>query len=95
MKKICHSKYEQETSEQEYQFLKQQIDYYNSPRQSFEHSPLAQTITTMTGTIENVEIQQQFFNQYKDIALQARNDLFQVYTTLGEEEKEDYKKKFE
>ena len=95
MKKICQSKYEQKTSEQECQFLKQQIDYYNSPRhQSFEDTLIAQTITTMTGKFENVEIRQQFFNQYKDIALQARNDLSQLYTTLGEEEKEDYKKKF-
>lgn len=96
MKKICQSKYEQETSEQECQFLKQQIDYYNSPsHQSLEHAMLAQAITTMTGTIENVEIRQQFFNQYKDIALQARSDLLQIYTTVCEEEKEDYKKKFE
>ncbi|CAF4616110.1 unnamed protein product, partial [Rotaria magnacalcarata] len=49
MKQICQSKYEQETSEQEYEFLKQQIAYYSLPSQSLAcsnifHSPLFNSI---------------------------------------------------
>ena len=40
MIQICESKYEQETSEQEYEFLKQQIAFYNLPSQSFECSKI-------------------------------------------------------
>ncbi|CAF2107397.1 unnamed protein product, partial [Rotaria magnacalcarata] len=43
MKQICQSKYEQETSEREYEFLKQQITYYNLPSQSFESSTITPT----------------------------------------------------
>ncbi|CAF1403885.1 unnamed protein product, partial [Rotaria magnacalcarata] len=38
---ICQSKYEQETSEQEYEFLKQKIAYYNLPSQSFDSSTIS------------------------------------------------------
>ncbi|CAF1516459.1 unnamed protein product [Adineta steineri] len=93
MKKICQNKYEQETTEQEYNFLKQQIDYYNSPNQSFQHLPLAQAAGI--GTIENAEIRQQLLNQYKEVALNVRNNLFPLYLTTAEDQKEEFQKKFE
>ncbi len=97
MKEICHSKYEQETSEQEYHFLKYQMNYHiNSPNQSFECSPLAQSTTTLLlDSIPNVNIRQQLFQQYKGIAEQARNDLFQVYMKSAEEQRQEYAKKYE
>ena len=53
MKQICQSIYEQEITEQEYHFLKQQIAYYNLPSQSFQsssisHSPLIDSIENPT-----------------------------------------------
>ncbi|CAF4131232.1 unnamed protein product, partial [Adineta steineri] len=91
MKKICQSKYEQETAEQEYNFLKQQIDYYNSPSQSFQHLPLAQAAGIET--IQNAEIRQQLLNQYKEVTLQVRDNLFPLYLTTAADQKEEFKKK--
>ena len=53
MIQICQSKYEQETSDQEYGFLKQKIAYYNLPSQSFEcstisHDPCINSIQNVT-----------------------------------------------
>ncbi|CAF1437271.1 unnamed protein product [Adineta steineri] len=93
MNKICQSKYEQGTTGQEYNFLKQQIDYYNSPSQAFQHLPIAQT--TGIGTIENAEIREDFFNQYTEVALKVRNNLFPLYLTTAADQKDEFKKKYE
>ncbi|CAF1164445.1 unnamed protein product [Adineta ricciae] len=93
MKSLCESKYEQETVEQEHNLLKQKIDYYNSPSQSFEHSSIAQS--KLIESIQNAEIRQHLYNQYRDTALQARASLFQLYLTTAEDEKQEFQKKYE
>ncbi len=96
MKEICHSKYEQETSEQEYHFLKYQMNYYNnSTNQSFECSPLAQSTKLLLDSIQNVDIRQELFQQFKETAEQSRNNLFQVYMKSAEEQRQEYAKKYE
>jgi hypothetical protein len=66
MKKLCQSKYEQETTKQEYNILKHQIPYYNSPSQSFERSPISHC--SLLDSIQKPDIPQQLFQQYKEVA---------------------------
>ena len=56
MIQICESKYEQETSEQEYEFLKQQITCYNLPSQSFECSTISHHL--FIDSIQNLTVQE-------------------------------------
>lgn len=93
MNNICQSKYEQESTEQEYHFLKKQIDYYQLPSQSFECSPIAQS--TLIDSIEDLNIRKQLFQQYREVAVQFRATLFQSYLKLAKEEREEYRKKYD
>ncbi|CAF1289505.1 unnamed protein product [Rotaria sordida] len=93
MKQVCQSNYEKETSEQEYHFLKQQIAYYNLPNQSFECSPIAHC--PLINSIQNATIRQELFKQYKEVAEQLRAALFDVYLQSAEDQREEYKKKYE
>ena len=93
MKQICQSKYEQETAEQEYQLLNQQITNHYLPSQSFENSPIAQSLNI--DSISNVNLRQQLFNQYKEIAEQSRAKLSHVYMKSAQAQREEYKKKHE
>ncbi|CAM4828906.1 unnamed protein product [Rotaria magnacalcarata] len=93
MKQICQSKYEQETSEQEYEFLKEQIAYYNLPSQSFEsltipHHPFIDSI-------QNLTIREALMKQFKEVAIQSRIALFNIYLKSAEDQREEYQKKHE
>ncbi|CAF3523037.1 unnamed protein product [Rotaria socialis] len=69
MIQICQSQYEQETSEQEYELLKQKIAYYNLPKA--------------------------LKKQFKEVAIQSRITLFNMYLKSAEDQREAYKKKHE
>jgi hypothetical protein len=94
MNEVCQSQYEQETTEQELNFLKKQIAYYNLPGQSFQccssiaHSPFIDSI-------ENSIVRQELFKQFKEIAEQSRAALFNVYLKSAEDQRKEYKKKYE
>ncbi|CAF1020403.1 unnamed protein product, partial [Rotaria magnacalcarata] len=93
MKQICQSKYEQETSEQEYEFLKQQIAHYSLPSQSLAcsnifHSPLF-------NSIQNIPLREELIQKCKDAAEQGRNNLFNIYLKSAEDQRQEYKKKHE
>ncbi|CAF4647945.1 unnamed protein product, partial [Rotaria sp. Silwood2] len=93
MIQICQSQYEQETSEQEYELLKQKIAYYNLPSQSFEcstisHHPLIDSIQSLT-------VQEALKKQFKEVAIQSRSTLFNMYLKSVEDQREEYKKKHE
>ena len=85
MKQICQSKYEQETTEQEYYLLQEQINYFNLPNQSFEHSPLAQS--TLLDSVANPNIRQQLFQQYRENAVQSRANVFHLYLKSTEDQR--------
>ena len=89
MEQICQSKYEQELAEQEYQLLKRQIAYYNLPSQSFESSSLS------VDSIDNAIVRQVLLKQFKEIAEQSRTTLFNFYLKTAEDQREQYKKKYE
>ncbi|CAF1518041.1 unnamed protein product, partial [Rotaria magnacalcarata] len=93
MIQICQSKYEQETSEHEYEFLKQQIAYYNLPSQSFECSTISHHPSI--DSIQNVTIREALMKQFKEVAIQSRNKLFNLYLESAEDQREEYKKKHE
>ncbi|CAF4103748.1 unnamed protein product [Rotaria sordida] len=76
-KQLCHSKYEQEITQQEYKFLQIQIHYINSSCQSFENVPIAES--TLINSIENPQIREKLFDSYKAVAIQARAELFAIF----------------
>ena len=93
MDQISQSKYTQELTEQEYHLLKQQITYYNLPNQSFECSPIASC--PLIDSVQKSAIQQELYKEYKEVAEQSRNDLFNVYLSSAEEQREEYRKNYE
>lgn len=93
MIQICESKYEQETSEQEYEFLKQQIAFYNLPSQSFECSKICHHLSI--DSIQNLTIREALMKQFKEVAIQSRNSLFNIYLESAEDQRDEYKKKHE
>lgn len=93
MKELCESKYKQETTEQAYILLQQHIADHNSTSQSFESSPIAQS--TLIDSIQNVEIRRQLVNQYREVALQARANLFRRSAKSAQDEREEYQKNYE
>ncbi|CAF1370347.1 unnamed protein product [Rotaria sordida] len=92
MKQLCHDKYEEETAQQVFDFLRKQMDYYNSPSQGFKYSHIAES--TLINSIENPTIRKQIFDQYKEIAEQARGQLFALYLKTAEEQKDEFKRKY-
>ncbi|CAF3458540.1 unnamed protein product [Rotaria socialis] len=93
MTQICRNQYEQETSEQEYELLKQKIAYYNLPSQSFECSTISHH--PCIDSIQNLTIREALMKQFKDVAIQSRITLFNMYLKSAEDQREEYKKKHE
>ncbi|CAF1257389.1 unnamed protein product [Rotaria magnacalcarata] len=93
MIQICESKYEQETSEQEYEFLKQQIAYYNLPSQSFECSAIS--YHPFIDSIQNLTVREALKKQFKEVAIQSRITLFNIYLKSAEDQRQEYQKKHE
>ncbi|CAF4945452.1 unnamed protein product [Rotaria socialis] len=93
MIQICQSKYEKETSEQEYELLKQQIAYYNLPSRSFECSPISHH--PFIDYIQNLSVREALMKQFKEVAIQSRNALFNLYLESAEDQREEYIKKHE
>ena len=93
MNQVCQSKYEHELTEQEYHSLKQKIIYYNLPNQSFECSPIANC--PLIDSIEHSAIRQELFKQYEGVAEQSRIALFNVYLRSAEDQRKEYRKKYE
>lgn len=94
MTEICQSKYEQDTSEQECHFLKQQITHYNLPSQSFESSPVSHSCL-MLDSIQNLTVREKLLKQFEEVAVQSRINLFDIYLQSAEDQREEYKKKHE
>jgi hypothetical protein len=93
MNRICQSKYEQETTEQEHEFLKKQVAYYHLPNQSYDASSLSHS--PLIDSIENPSVRRALQQQFKQIAEQSRATLFNLYLKTAEDQREEYKKKYE
>ncbi|CAF3661117.1 unnamed protein product [Rotaria socialis] len=93
MIQICQNQYEQETSEQEYELLKQKIAYHNFPSQSFECSIISHH--PLIDSIQNLTVQEALKKQFKEVAIQSRITLFNIYLKSAEDQREEYKKKHE
>lgn len=93
MKGLCCSKYEQETTEQEYNLLRLQIAYHNSPEQSFECSPISHYAAI--DSILDLDMRHQLTENCQDIAEQSRLKMFDLYLKAAEEERTTYKRKYE
>lgn len=92
IKDVCVSKYEQETTEQELKFLKQQMIYYtNAPSQSFEQSTIVSC--SVINAIPDPTVRQQLYQQYKQTAEHARAAIFHLYVQSAEEQRDEYKNK--
>ncbi|CAM4929248.1 unnamed protein product [Rotaria socialis] len=88
MIQICQSQYEQE-----YELLKQKIAYYNLPSQSFECSTISHH--PLIDSIQNLTVQEGLKKQFKEVAIQSRIALFNMYLKSAEDQREEYKKKHE
>ncbi|CAF3320644.1 unnamed protein product [Rotaria sp. Silwood2] len=93
MKEMCQIKYAQETTEQEFIFLKQQINYYNSPNHSFDSCSISSC--SLIDSVDDQNIRKEFFRQYKDITEQSRATLFNIYMKSAEEQRKEYKEKLD
>ena len=93
MQQLCQSKYEQELSEQELNFFQQRINYSNASRQSFDQTTLVPL--TVINFIENLEIRQQLYDQYKTIAEQAKVDLYNLNLQTALEQRHKATLKYE
>ena len=91
MAEICQSKYEKETSEQEYEFLKKQIIYYNLPSQSLTCSNIFHC--PLFNLIQNIPLREELIKKCIDVTQQSRNNLFNMYLNSAEDQREEYKKK--
>jgi len=96
MKEMCRTRCEQETTEQAYNLLKQQITYYNSSNRLSECcSFLTQPILKSIDSLPNIDIRQRLFNQYQEAFTKFKTNLFQLYMKSAEDERQEYKKKYE
>ncbi|CAF1551194.1 unnamed protein product, partial [Rotaria magnacalcarata] len=86
MIQICQSQYEQEN-----ELLKQQIAYYNLPSQSFECSAISHH--PFIDFIQNLTVQEALKKQFKEVAIQSRIALFNLYLESAEDKRDEYKKK--
>ncbi|CAF4451913.1 unnamed protein product [Rotaria magnacalcarata] len=76
---------------QEYEFLKQQIAYYNLPSQSFECSTISHH--PFIDSTQNLTVREALKKQFKEVAIQSRITLFNIYLKSAEDQREEYKKK--
>ncbi|CAF2227734.1 unnamed protein product [Rotaria magnacalcarata] len=72
MAEICQSKYEQETSEQEYGFLKKQISYYNLPSQSLTCSNIFNG--PLFNSIQNIPLREELIQNDQFYKMTKTND---------------------
>ena len=86
MKELCRSSYEKETTKQEFHFLKQQIDFYNSPSQSLECSSIARS--PLLDSIEDPALRQELSKRYREVAEQTRAQMFSLYVSTVSSEME-------
>ena len=82
LKDICEVKYALALLEQESQLLTEHVAYYNSLDQS-----------KLLDFIPKIGIHEQVMQQYKQIALEARAQLFELYRKSIQEEKTEYTNK--
>ena len=95
MNQVCRSKYAQELAEQEYHLLKQQITYYNTPSQSFDFSPIAHSLLNDFSSIQDEQIQQEYYQKCEALTENCRADLFTMHMKAIEDDREEYKNKYE
>ena len=93
MHRICRSKYEQETTEQEHEFLQKQIAHYRLSNHSYAASSLCHS--PLIDSIENPFARQALQQQFQQVAEQSRVALFSLYLKTAEDQREEYKKKYE
>ncbi|CAF4659787.1 unnamed protein product [Rotaria socialis] len=82
MAEICQSKYEQETSEQEYGFLKEQISYYNLPSQSLTCSNIFNG--PLFNSIQNIPLREELIQKYLSLQENLWPDQFYKMTKTND-----------
>lgn len=94
---MCQNKYEHAISEQEYQFIsKQFVHNQNSLNQTIQNSSLAQAMSSLINSHPSIShLGQPLFEQFGTIIKGTRNDIFQMYTNVFEEERKKCRKKYE
>jgi hypothetical protein len=89
MKELCCSQYEHESAEQTYQYVKQQISYYNGPSQSIRSWILS--YSGWEQSIPNADVRQAFLDECRPVAEQSRTALHRVYSQSAADQQVAYK----
>ena len=88
-KQLCHVKYQEEITKQEFHLLKQQIAHQKTASSSIELSE-----ETFFNTIEDQHIRRRIHDQYKNIAQQAKDDMLQLTLSSAETQMTRYHQQF-
>ncbi|CAF2935453.1 unnamed protein product [Rotaria sp. Silwood2] len=89
VKQLCHAKYQEEITREEFNFFKEQISN-QKPSPSSELPPQE----TFFNTIGNQEVRQKLHDQYRSVAEQAKYDMMQLYLSSTEAQMNRYRKQF-
>ena len=91
MKRLCKLKYEQEITRHEVHFLKQRLSSHIASH-PFRSQPIAQS--SLIDSINNSDLRQQLYKQYKSVAEQARTTMMNVYMESAEGQMSQSDKQF-
>ncbi|CAF3116190.1 unnamed protein product [Rotaria sp. Silwood2] len=89
VKQLCHAKYQEEITREEFNLLKEQISN-QKPSPASELPPQE----TFFNTIGNQEVRQKLHDQYRSVAEQAKHDMIQLYLSSAEAQMNRYHKQF-
>ncbi|CAF3049447.1 unnamed protein product [Rotaria sp. Silwood2] len=84
MKQSCFKKNEEKTTERELQFLEERMNHSNISDPSLERSTI--TPSSIINFIENTEIRQQIYKQYRHIIEQAKADFCTLSLKTAQEQ---------
>ena len=88
-KQLCHAKYQEEITKQEFHLLKQQIANQETASPFIELSE-----ETFFNTIEDQHIRRRIHDQYKNIAQQAKDDMLKLTLSSVETQMTRYHQQF-
>ncbi|CAF4860368.1 unnamed protein product, partial [Rotaria sp. Silwood2] len=82
---LCHAKYQEEITREEFNLLKEQISN-QKPSPTSELPPQE----TFFDAIGNQEVRQKLHDQYRSVAEQAKYDMIQLYLSSAEAQMNRY-----
>ncbi|CAF2907418.1 unnamed protein product [Rotaria sp. Silwood2] len=88
---FCTAKQQQELTKCTLELLEKQITHYMSSF-NFDHLPIAHV--PLFDSIRNIDIQQQFYAQYRQVIEETKTDMLTLYTQSASEQKKRYQNQY-